>query len=77
VGAPVLVTQVVWPSPSDQPPHLLLAFSAASAVGSAWLILFVGGRWRAEPGWIDRFGRLLGAVWLVPIPLSILTRLLV
>jgi hypothetical protein len=31
------------------------------SVAAAWLILALCRRWRAEPGWVDRLGRLLGA----------------
>jgi hypothetical protein len=34
------------------------------AVASSWMILAIGGRWRPEPGWIDRIGRGLGAYWI-------------
>ena len=37
---------------------------AAPAVAGAWLVLVVSGRWRPERGWIDRFGRVLGVLWL-------------
>ena len=36
-----------------------------SAVAVSWLILWLGGGWRAEPSWIDRLGRLLGVFWIV------------
>lgn len=35
------------------------------AVAGAWFALIVTRRWRAEPGGIDRLGRVLGACWLV------------
>jgi hypothetical protein len=35
-----------------------------SAVIAGWIALAAGGRWRAEPGWIDRTGRLLGLYWI-------------
>jgi len=38
---------------------------SGQAVAGAWLVLIVGRTWRAEPSWIDRAGRLLGACWLV------------
>ena len=37
---------------------------AAPAVAGAWLVLALSGRWCSEPGWFDRFGRVLGASWL-------------
>jgi hypothetical protein len=36
----------------------------ALAVQAAWGLLLAGRRWRAEPTWIDRLGRALGAVWI-------------
>ncbi len=33
-------------------------------VAAAWSVLAVGGRWRPEPGWIDRSGRVLGCCWI-------------
>lgn len=36
-----------------------------SAVGSAWMALYLNGQWRPRPTWIDRAGRLCGAYWLV------------
>ncbi|MFO0959915.1 MAG: hypothetical protein U0800_21180 [Isosphaeraceae bacterium] len=35
------------------------------AVLAAWIILILGGRWRPEPGWIDRLGIALGSAWIV------------
>ncbi len=37
---------------------------AAPAVVGGWLTLRLGGRWRPEPGWIDRAGRVLGWGWI-------------
>lgn len=76
VWAPSLLSQAIWSSSGGQPPQPWLAYNAATVVGSSWLILFVGSRWRSERSWIDRFGRFLGVVWLVPIPLSMLSALL-
>jgi hypothetical protein len=39
-------------------------------VAAAWLTLALGRRWQPEPSWIDRFGRVLGAAWLVMIPIQ-------
>jgi hypothetical protein len=33
-------------------------------VVGAWLALAANGRWRAEPGWIDRLGRTIGVLWI-------------
>ncbi len=34
------------------------------AVAGAWFVLALSGRWRADGGWIDRLGRLLGCCWI-------------
>jgi hypothetical protein len=34
------------------------------AVMSTWLLLALAGRWRGEPSWVDRCGRLVGFAWL-------------
>jgi len=33
-------------------------------VAAAWMVVALGGRWRAEPGWVDRLGRLLCVAWI-------------
>ncbi|MFO0955968.1 MAG: hypothetical protein U0800_00720 [Isosphaeraceae bacterium] len=33
-------------------------------VAAVWLVLALSGRWRPEPSWIDRLGRLVGAAWI-------------
>jgi hypothetical protein len=53
---------------------VLLVFAAPTyiglAVSASWLTLFVGGRWRAEPSWIDRVGRAMGAIWIAEAALG-------
>jgi hypothetical protein len=39
------------------------------AVAAAWLTLMIGRRWRPEPSWVDRSGRVIGVFWLLMIPL--------
>lgn len=34
------------------------------AVVTNWLVLALGGRWRAERSWVDRLGRALGVYWI-------------
>ena len=34
----------------------------------AWFFLTATRRWAAEPSWIDRLGRILGALWMVSFP---------
>jgi len=40
------------------------------AVAAAWIIQAAGGRWRSEPSWIDRMGRILGIYWILTIPFA-------
>ena len=35
------------------------------AILISWMMLLVGGRWRAERSWIDRFARAMGVYWIV------------
>jgi hypothetical protein len=39
-----------------------------AAAPLAWVSLIATRRWYPEPSWIDRFGRLLGASWMVSVP---------
>jgi hypothetical protein len=48
----------------------------ASAVLGAWLLLWLGGLGRAEPGWIDRMGRTIGVLWIARPLLFYLTEAL-
>jgi hypothetical protein len=41
-----------------------------TAVASAWILMFVSGRWRPERSWIDRAGRILGSFWIACLPLT-------
>ena len=41
-----------------------LFYYGGPAVLGSWATLGAGGRWRAEPGWIDRTGRCLGWGWI-------------
>ena len=36
-------------------------------VAAVWLGLLLSRRWRPEPGWIDRLGRLIGGLWLLTL----------
>jgi hypothetical protein len=40
----------------------------AAAVPLVWIILIVTRRWVPEPSWIDRSGRVLGALWMISVP---------
>jgi hypothetical protein len=37
------------------------------AVAVTWLGLFLSRRWRPEPGWLDRIGRVIGVFWLLTL----------
>jgi hypothetical protein len=39
-----------------------------AAVPLAWVFLIATRRWDPEPSWIDRLGRILGALWMVCVP---------
>jgi hypothetical protein len=54
---------------STQYLYMNMATSVATAVASSWITLLIGGRWRADPGWCDRLGRVLGILWIVPFVL--------
>lgn len=41
-------------------PRLAAELTADAAIPLAWALLAWAGRWRPEPGWIERLGRLLG-----------------
>lgn len=42
----------------------LLWLTMSASVAAAWIVTWWCGRLRPEPGWIDRFGRVLGACWI-------------
>jgi hypothetical protein len=44
--------------------HQTEAFNPAIAIGVGCLASRAAGRWRPESSWIDRAGRLMGAIWL-------------
>ena len=39
--------------------------SAAIAVVAVWSAMALARRWKPEPGWIDRMGRVIGALWII------------
>lgn len=49
---------------------VLLAHHAGWAVIVSWLTLALVGRWHPERSWVDRWGRLLGATWIVIGPVA-------
>jgi hypothetical protein len=40
------------------------------SVGTGWMLLLISGRWRPEPSWIDRAGRVLGWFSIATLPLT-------
>jgi hypothetical protein len=40
--------------------HVLTPMPLAASVAAAWALLAADRRWRPEPSWIDRAGRLVG-----------------
>jgi hypothetical protein len=47
----------------DFPPYYnaFLLGTLGYAIAAVWLVMLLGGTWEAEPDWIDRSGRVLGA----------------
>jgi hypothetical protein len=43
---------------------------------AAWLPMALGRRWRPEPTWVDRFGRLLAFAWVAAIPVQVTLEIL-
>ncbi len=52
----MLLPPVYWPGHTHH---------VGQAVAVTWLGLLLSRRWRPKPGWIDRFGRLIGVFWLM------------
>ena len=44
---------------------MVTAIAVGGTVAVAWAVLALSRRWEAEPGWVDRIGRLLGAAAIV------------
>jgi hypothetical protein len=49
----------IWTLPYSLSPY------CAPVILGAWFALAFGGRWRREPGWIDRLGLTIGQSWLL------------
>ena len=63
------LTQLVTPHHVEIPfsfyqVWIKLSVRVGPTVAGAWLLLALSGRWRADRGWMDRLGRLLGACWI-------------
>ncbi len=46
--------------------HMIQRGYVAAGVAGAWFLLVLAAWWRPEPNWIDRLGRVLGFLWIVP-----------
>jgi hypothetical protein len=71
--------EVAWSRTArDLRPEYFTGAAAAIglAVAIAWIALAASQRWRPEPSWIDRLGRLLGACWIAMIPGGIFVALI-
>jgi hypothetical protein len=54
--------------------RIVLPYDTTIAIVSVWLVLAVGGVWRAEPSWVDRAGRVLGGYFIAAaVVLQVLT----
>jgi len=72
-----LQTLLDWASPRRFLPNFFPVFPPKSwtlahqyhevgmAIASCWLALYLSGRWKPEPTWLDRLGRFLGIYWIV------------
>ncbi len=58
-----------WPGEAVSVFLLIRPFGGPGVFG-AWFALVLAGRWRSEPGAIDRLGRVVGALWLLQFALS-------
>ncbi len=81
-----LVIKRIWP-PAPNPSSfsvtipgslatLFTVSGAGTVIAACWLLLLAVGRWKPEPTWIDRSGRLLGVCWIaIDLATSILGHL--
>lgn len=44
---------------------LLTSIPFSYSVAATWGVVALAGRWRSEPTWLDRAGRVLGGYWVV------------
>jgi hypothetical protein len=75
IGSAKLDGRFGWSSPARVGEFLangivLLAHHAGWAVAVSWLTLILIGRWCPERSWVDRWGRLLGCMWIIIGPLA-------
>ena len=68
VGGLQELVQLASPRPdipfSFQTLWIIVSMRVGPTVLGAWLLLALSGRWRADRGWMDRLGRLLGCCWI-------------
>ncbi len=71
---PMLVADAAldFASPLSPWEHLTFDWENANAVGLTvavgWIVSWLSGRWRPEPSWIDRMGRIFGVYWITMVP---------
>ncbi len=56
------------PGPAGRIIVISLRVLVTAVAPLAWVCLIATRRWYPEPSWIDRFGRLLAALWMVSVP---------
>ena len=75
VGSAKIDGRFGWSSPARVAEFVtngvvLLAHHAGWAVAVSWFTLVLVGRWRPEPSWVDRWGRVLGCTWIILGPIA-------
>lgn len=50
--------------------YMFALVAIGHSIAVAWSILAASRRWKAEPTWTDRLGRVFGTVWIVLLPLN-------
>lgn len=61
---PNVIPYLVW---------IYLSNQVGPTILGAWAIQVASGRWRPDPGWVDRLGRLLGGCWVAwSVPLFLM-----
>jgi hypothetical protein len=67
-GCLIVAVRLLFNSPTgpsfDSQGWLTVESRVPVAILASWLLLALSGRWRAEPGWVDRVGRFLGFYWV-------------
>ncbi len=59
----VIIALVFWLEVDQPALGLWVELAVLLVMPLSWIVLAVSGRWRREPGWIDRLGVWVGAGW--------------